>query len=356
MTGRTDSTGRRNGALNRRQFTSLAAGGLVAGLATPMLARKASAQGLKKVSFLLDVQPYSKHALFYPAVNKGFFAKHGLDVQINAGKGSADVAQKIASKAADFGFVDAGVSILARGRGMPVKLVNMVHYKNMMAIVGKDSPPLKTPKDLEGRKVAANAGDAVKIAFAAVCALNGVDIKKVNFISVETANKRPLLFAGQVDACCEYAVNLPVYQAGGKEVGMPISQVLFSDFGVDLYSNGIVAHDDYLKSDPATVKAFNDALVESMLWTIGNREEAVKILLTYSPKADANLALQGLNVAINHLLVPEVATHGIGPMNDDKMVSTIKIIHDYFGLTAAPASSDVYSNDYVTPGQKPAAM
>lgn len=351
MTGRRDRT---SISLTRRGFTGLAAGGLIGSLAAPMLVRRAVAADLKKVTFLLDVQPYSKHALFYPAVDKGFFAKHGLDVTINAGKGSADVAQKVASKAAEFGFVDAGVSILARGRGMPIKLVNMVHYKNMMTIIGKNSPTLKTPKDIEGRKVAANAGDAVRVAFSAVCAVNGVDLKKVNFVSVETANKRPLLYAGQIDACCDYAVNLPVYEAGGKEINMPISQVLFSDFGVDLYSNGIVAHDDVLKSDPATVKAFNDALVESMIWAIANREEAVKILLSYSPKASPELALQGLNVAINHLLVPEVASHGIGPMQDEKVTSTIKIIHDYFGLTAPLSNSDVYSNDFVTPGKKPA--
>jgi NitT/TauT family transport system substrate-binding protein len=340
----------RPGSLSRRQFSGLAA----VGIAAPFLIRGASAQSLKKVTFLLDVQPYSKHALFYPAVAKGFFAKHGLDVTINAGKGSADVAQKIASKAAEFGFVDAGVSIIARGKGMPIKLVNMVHYKNMMSIIGNDTTPMKTPKDLEGRKVAANAGDAVKVAFAAVCALNGADFKKVNFVSVETANKRPLLFAKQVDACCDFAVNLPVYLAGGKEVGMPISQVLFSDFGVDLYSNGIVAHDELLKSDPAVVKAFNDALVESMIWAIANREEAVKILLEQTPKSNPELALQGLNVAIAHLLVPEVAVHGIGPMDEAKMAATSKIIHDYFGMTTAVAMADIYSNDFVTPGKKPA--
>lgn len=344
-----------NYRFTRRQIGTQILSAAAVTLAAPMVVRGAFAQDLKKVNFLLDVLPYSKHALFYPAVEKGFFAKRGLDVQIDSGKGSADVAQKVASKAAHFGFVDAGVSIVARSRGMPIKQVNMVHYKNMMTVIAKNEPPLAGPKSLEGRRIAANAGDAVKTALAAVCAINGVDLKKINFVTVETSNKRPLMFAGQLDGCCDYAVNLPVYEAGAKEVGMPISQVLFSDYGVDVYSNGIVAHDDLLASDPQIVKAFNDALVESMAWAVENREAAVDILLKYSPKSNRELNLQGLEVTINHLLVPEVQAHGIGPMSEDKMAKTVDIIGEYFGLGSKLKPSDVYSNDFVTAGIKPKA-
>jgi len=335
---------------SRRRFTQLAAG---AGFAMPFIAGPSFGQAMKKATFLFDVQPYSKHALFYPAVEKGFFAKRGLDIAFNAGKGSADVAQKVAAKGAEFGFVDAGSAVLARGRGMPLKLTGMVHYKNMMCVIGFSEPPLTKPKDLEGRKLAANAGDAVRTGFMAIAKPNGVDISKIDFVTVETSNKRPLLFAGKLDACCDYAVNLPVYKAGAAKIGKEVSQVLFSDFGLDIYSNGFVTRDDLIKSDPQLVKDFNDAMVESMIYAIDNRDEAVQIFQKFNPQSDAVLVRAGLDVAINHLLVPEVMAHGVGPLDPGKMEKTIGAMKQYFDLAGEVKAVDMFSNDFVTAGKKP---
>lgn len=346
-------------SISRRGFGRLAAG-LAAGAAgmaaLPSFPRPAVAQGKKAVTFLLDVKPYSKHALFYAALDNGYFAKRGLDVTFNAGKGSADVAQKVAGKGADFGFVDAGVAVLARGRGMPVKLTSMVHYQNMMTVVSLRDPALKGPKDLEGLKIAANAGDAVRTALGAVCKINGVDYGKIDFVTVETTNKRPLLFAGQVDATCDYAVNMPVYEAAAKKMGKHASQVLFSDYGVDIYSNGMLTRDDLLKDDPKLVKDFNDAMVEAMIFAVDNRDEAVRIFLKHNPESDPALTRAGLDVAIHHLLVPEVRQHGIGPMSKDKMAKTIEIMQGYFQLAGNVAADDVYTNGFVTPGLKPKSV
>ncbi|WP_370152930.1 ABC transporter substrate-binding protein [Ferrovibrio sp.] len=341
--------------ISRRGFGRLAAGSFAAGVALPMIGAGARAQDRKAVTFLFDVKPYSKHALFYPALENGYFAKRGLDVTFNAGKGSADVAQKVAAKGAEFGFVDAGTAVLARGRGMPIKLTAMVHYKNMMTVASLREPPIRTPKDLEGLKIAANAGDSVRTALGAVAAINGIDFRKIEFVTVETANKRPLLFAGQVDATCDYAVNMPVYEAAAAKMGKQASQVLFSEFGVDVYSNGILTRDDVLKDDPKLARDFNDAMVESMIFAIENRDEAVKMFLKHNPQSDGELARAGLDVAIEHLLVPEVAEHGIGPMSREKMARTIEIMKSYFNLAGSVSPADMYSNDFVTAGRKPKA-
>jgi NitT/TauT family transport system substrate-binding protein len=320
------------------------------GLAAPFLAR---AQAHKQVTFLLDVPAYSKHALFYPALDKGYFAKRGLEVTFGSAKGSADCAQRVASKAADFGFIDAGLVILARGRGLPIKLTSMVTYKNMMAMVGCGDPPITRPKDLEGRKVAAAPGDSVRTGFMAISKPNGVDMAKVDWVTTDSTNKRTLLFSGKVGATCDYAVNFPVYEMGAKKIGKTVSQILLADFGLDIYSNGIATRDDVIKADPELVKNFNDALVEAMVFAIDNRDEAVRIFLKHNPQFDPALTRAGLDVAIAHLLVPEVAEHGIGPMDPAKVDKTIAAMKAHFNLAADVAPASVYTNDYVTAGRKP---
>src|SRR3546814_6011671 len=115
-------------------------------------------------------------------------------------------------------------------------------------------------------------------------------------------------------------------------MGKHASQVLFSDFGVDVYSNGMLTRDDLLKDDPKLVKDFNDAMVEAMIFAIDNRDDAVKIFLKHNPQLDQDLTRAGLDVAIAHLVVPEVHQHGIGPMSKDKMERTLEIMKGYFDL------------------------
>ncbi len=89
--------------IRRRQLL----GGALATAAVSVSCCPLFAQSRKQVKFLFDVLPNPKHALFYPAAKKGFFAEQGLDVTIESSKGSADVIQNVSSGAAQFGFADA---------------------------------------------------------------------------------------------------------------------------------------------------------------------------------------------------------------------------------------------------------
>jgi NitT/TauT family transport system substrate-binding protein len=339
----------KSSAPSRRAVSRL----LLGTLAAPFVVRSAAAQSSRKVTFLLDVPVYSKHALFYPALENGYFAKRGLDVSFSAAKGSADAAQRVAAKAADFGFIDAGSAILARGRGLPLKMTGMVHYKNMMAMMSIGDPPLVAPKDLEGRKVAAAAGDAVRTGFAAVAKQAGVDLAKVEYVTVDVPNKRPLLFAGKVGATCDYSVNRPVYEAAARKMGKDVSQILFADFGLDIYSNGVTTRDDVLQREPTLVKSFNDALVESMVFAVDQPDEAVSMYMKHNTQSDPALIRAGLDIAIRHLMVPEVAQHGIGPMDPAKMEKTIAAMKSYFELASPVSVADIMTNDFITAGRRP---
>ena len=61
------------------------------------LPRRVRAAAARDVTFIFDVSPYGKHALFYPAIDNGYFRDMGLNVSLQAGKGSADVAVKVAA-------------------------------------------------------------------------------------------------------------------------------------------------------------------------------------------------------------------------------------------------------------------
>src|SRR5688572_12634799 len=70
------------------------------------------------VSLALDFVILGRHAPFFVALEKGFWAERGLDVSINRGFGGFDTARRVGQKQADFGFTDIAAAALLRSQGM----------------------------------------------------------------------------------------------------------------------------------------------------------------------------------------------------------------------------------------------
>jgi NitT/TauT family transport system substrate-binding protein len=304
----------------------------------------ASAQSRKAVKFLFDVLPNPKHALFYPALKQGYFAEQGLDVAIESSKGSADAIQNVASGAAAFGFADASAVVLARSRDIPVTLVAMVHYKTLMSIITRATSGINRPADLVGKKIASTSGDAVRTVMPAFARLNGFDGDKVNFVTVNQPAKASMLMAGQVDGVCDYVSALPVYREAAKAANLELNALEYANYGLDIYSNGIIVHDDTLRSDPALVKSFVRAIAQGLDFATAERPQTVGIFRGYQPQYSEAVTREGLDIAADHLLVPEVYANGIGSMSADKMERTIKTTVEAYGLSNSPASSAVFTN------------
>ena len=69
---------------------------------------------------ILDFIIGGKHAPWYVALEKGFYAKRGLAVTIHASTGSADALRTIGSGGGDFGTVDLPTMIVAKSHGSPI--------------------------------------------------------------------------------------------------------------------------------------------------------------------------------------------------------------------------------------------
>src|SRR5437588_7355115 len=78
-----------------------------------------------KVTFVTDFGYNGRHAYYFVALDKGYYAKHNLDVSIVRGQGSADAVKQVAAGTAQIGFADTAAVILGRGNDqIPTKLVS----------------------------------------------------------------------------------------------------------------------------------------------------------------------------------------------------------------------------------------
>jgi NitT/TauT family transport system substrate-binding protein len=355
---------------SRRRFlryagASVAVGGLLAcgptGGSRPTGSAPSGAQvpaagsgSLRKATLLLDVTPYGKHAFFYVPLEKGWYREAGLDITIESAKGSADNAAKVGAKAVEFGFADTSAVIAARAGGAMIRVTCMVHYKNLMAVMSfRHRGNITQLKDLEGKTVAALPGEAGRVVLPALGKINHFDPEKINFVTVEQTGKPAMLAAGQAQAVLDFYAGFPSYVAAARQVNDEAIALLYADYGLDVYNNGIVVHDDLLRAEPDLVRRFHEAFVRGMVWTVENPDAANDIMLQYAPQLRRETARAQLQIAIDHLMVDEVRRNGCGPMRHDKMVFTLDTLSQYQTLPRAVSVDEIYTNDFVPRGQIP---
>jgi NitT/TauT family transport system substrate-binding protein len=146
------------------------------------------------MDFILGV----KHAPWFVALEKGFYAKRGLAATIQAGTGSADTVRSIAAVGADFGFADISTAIVARSRGTGVVAVGQLGYVGA-TILWRDEGVIKSVKDLEGKSLAISPGQAQWFLLPAYCRINKIDFKSIRIQETAAPLQPAALVAKKAD-------------------------------------------------------------------------------------------------------------------------------------------------------------
>ncbi len=338
----------RHETISRRRFLKTSA--LAAGtLALPLGPHKARAAApLKKVAMTLDWLYQGSNSGFMLAQLKGFYRDAGLDVSMVAGKGSGSTAQLVASKATQIGFCDGYVVGNGVSKGMAIKTLASIYRRNPACVMVFADSPIKKPKDLEGKTIAISAGSAVTQQWPAFCKGAGVDVTKVNVINIDPAGLGPALITGRIDGIGGYVSSyVPQLEFRGKK---PVRVFWFSDAGVTAVSNGIIIHDDLLKSDPDLARAFVPATMKAFLYARQHVDEAIDAVKKYQPTVNDEITRREFEVSWQLWLTPNTMGKPIGWGSEADWASTIRVLHQYGGVTAPLKPSQLYTDEFVPSG------
>ena len=308
------------------------------------------ASAAERARFLLDWIPYGKHAPFYVGVDKGIYKKYGLNVTVLAGKGSGLSIKTVGAKGVEFAFADAGSLILARANSpsLRAKLIAMLHHNSLFNVVTLAKSGINSPKDLEGKKIGSPAVNSSKIVFPAFAEAAGLDPKKVIWVDMEVAVQHPSLFAEKIDAIVSYVTQVPPLKLMAKKVGKPIKSMLYADYGLDLYSNGIIAHEDTIRNRAAYTRAFVLASLAAVQWSVENPKEAMTVFLSHHPNTNRKIARGQFDVSVDVLLTKNTARTGIGFMLPEKMQNTIDLMARFHKqMKRKPSPEEIYTNEFV---------
>ena len=341
--------------LTRRSFL---AGGAAAAVVTSAGIVAARAQGLTKLKFTLPWIPHGGYTHMFVAKKLGFFEKRGLDVTIDRGFGSGEVCKTLGLGQYEFGSLDLGVMTNCAGKSLDLVAIGMLSPRSPLGIFSLPKKKIRTPKDLEGKKLAFATGSGDFQLWPAFVKATGIDDSRVQKVFMGPEALIKSLIEEQVDGEGNFYGSIaPSVWAQGLD----LNTMLYEDYGVKMYSLVLAAQSRTVKERADVCERFMQAVMEGLAYTYLHPGESIDIHLEQvkefkgSPtNRDVVKHGQGIMTAMG--LVPEVEKNGLGWADPEMIKRTRETVVTYMGATNVPPAEQLFTNAFagkvkLTPAQ-----
>jgi len=205
------------------------------------------------LSLMLNWTPTADHAPIYYAKSKGWYSEAGIDLKIEAGKGSAVSAQRVGSGGSDVGISDLPTAMQAKGKGADLKAIMVIYANSPQGFYWLKSSGINGPKDFTGRKIGNPPGDASRLMWPAFAKKTGLEPNGVTFVNLSPPAKVAALKSKSVDIISDFYNE---HDLKVREFGADLGFVAWRSVGVNVYGNSFVVNGAYLAANPERIKKF----------------------------------------------------------------------------------------------------
>lgn len=236
-------------------------------------------EGLRELDVVLDWYPNALHAFLYVAIEKGYYAEEGLQVNIRFPSNASDAISLVAAGRADIGLYYQQDVIQARaGQGVPVKSIGAVVQGPLNIVLSLEEKNISSPADLVGKTVGYAGTELSEALIRSVMDSVGADGGDVSMVDVGF-DLMSAMTTGSVDATIGCLINHEVPQM--IEEGFSVNWFDLDDYGVPTYYEGVfLAGDGAVQNDAETLSAFLRASARGFADMRDDPEEALRILLS----------------------------------------------------------------------------
>jgi NitT/TauT family transport system substrate-binding protein len=222
------------------------------------------------LGFQLSWIKSAQYSGYFSGIDQGYFNAAGLDMTFISGGPNIDPIANVAAGRSALGDRPVGSLVLAREKGIPVKVIGTVFQRNPFAMISLPEKPIRNAKDMVGKTLAVTP--SARPLMANMFKDNGIDPATVNIVPAGP-DPSPLV-TKQIDGYMGYETNQGVML---KTRGIDIVILNMHDLGFPETAGTIYAREDFLLDNKDATVAFLRAAAKAWQWTIDHPEEATKL-------------------------------------------------------------------------------
>jgi NitT/TauT family transport system substrate-binding protein len=319
---------------------------ILSALVMTVTAIAAPANAADTIRVRLDWTPWGDQVPFHLAIKKGWYAKQGLDVQLEEGTGSVSTVQIVGNGAYDVGHAALAPMAIARSKGLKVKAIAVFIRQNDIGLmIGKDSG-VNSPKDLKGKKLTFTAGSLETPFLDRFLAAGGLTRSDLELTNVDAANKGTLYMSGAVDGAFSSAPFMqPIF-----DKQRPTKTINFSDYGLKFPSFGLFATEATIAAKPDQLRKFASVTAGAWQYILnGHEDEAIKAIMDARPQAKLSAEVLREQIDILKGLVSTPATEGkpMGVAAEKDWAEGIETLKEGKLMDKVEAPAAYYTNEFI---------
>jgi NitT/TauT family transport system substrate-binding protein len=235
---------------------------------------------LKKAAFIPQWLPQTQFAGYYVALEKGFYARNGIDLKILPGGADKSACRMLESGRALFASIQLSTAIKKRSSGIPYLNIAQLAQKSGFLLVARKTSGINELRDLDGRKVGLWNDSNSMIEATAFFKKHGLKVRVV-----QQPYSVNLFLRGGVDAASAMWYNeYHTILSSGCDPD-ELTTFFFADYGFDFPQDGIYTLESTYRKDPELCRSFVRASLEGWKYAFEHPEESVEIMMKYIVKA-----------------------------------------------------------------------
>jgi NitT/TauT family transport system substrate-binding protein len=259
---------------------------------------------------------------------------------------------RVASGAYEMGFADiaALMEFHANNPTAPNKpvAVMMVYNNTPAAVLALKKSGIKSPADLNGKKLGAPVFDGGRKAFPIFAKANKVS--GVAWTSMDPPLRETMLVRGDIDAITGFSFTslLNLEARGIKAEDIVI--LPYQDYGVKLYGNAVIASEEFIKKNPEAVKAFLRAFTRGVKDVIADPKGAVATVKARDGIINDELELKRLKLVMEGtVLTADAKAEGFGSVSAPRLTLMASQVSDAYATKNRVDPNAAWNGSFLPP-------
>lgn len=341
---------------SRRRLLAGMSASLV-GAACPGITRAARPKPVSRYRMLLNSGYSGVNSWFVIAQDKGYLRDEGIEIDFTPGRGAYTAAPRMAAEGFDLGYgdINALIEVVANSAEpakVPVGVYMMFNQSPSIIGVAADGP-IRTPRDLVGKRIAAHPTDVALGTFPAYARATGLAPSAITVVPSDASMTELVtdMLAGKSDGVFGY---FTTQTAAALTAGLnPEARLRFLRYDAalpDFYGSAVMASADMVTKHADDVKRILRAFNRGVVDAARDPEAAVAAVMRRDTSLRREVELSRLTETLRHEMNhAERATLGIGDASDARLARAIAAMVQTKSLPRTPATRSIFTRAFLPP-------